>query len=355
MKEPPSRSPGHRLRAAMGEPLRRFQLSLLILLGLVLVGTVGYMWIEAMTPIDALYMTIITLTTVGFGEVKRLDPAGRVFTIVLISFGVGAGAWAVTNAVEVALGPSLWLSVQRRRMAQTLDRLRDHYIVCGYGRFGTQIVRDLRSRGESFVVVEQNPELEERFLEQGIAHVIGDATHDETLLAAGLTRARGLVSALDSDANNVMAVLTAREFNSKLLIVSRANDESSESKLRRAGADRVVTPDTIGGHRLAVALLRPVVHDFLSGLFSFSADTDVDLGQLTILPDSPFAGQTIAGCELRRVANVSILAVRDGEGRFTFNPAAQRIIDPGETLILIGPAGAVYELEAMYSGDGDAA
>jgi voltage-gated potassium channel len=159
------------------------------------------------------------------------------------------------------------------------------------------------------------------------------------------------VAALDSDASNVLAVLSARELNPGLLIVARANTEASESKLRRAGADRVVTPDAIGGHRLALALLRPAVHDLFNEIFSFGAQIAVDVGQLLIHEGSPFAGQTVAGCDLRRLRSVSILAVREPDGGFTLNPDAERVVRPGETLILIGPADAVYELEAMYGGD----
>lgn len=343
-----AQSLGFRARQALAEPVRRFQLAVLILLGLVAVGTAGYMLLEGMTVPEALYMTVITLTTVGFREVRPLSTESQMFTVTLLVFGVAFGAWALTNAVEVALGQTLWTSVERRKMKDTVARLTDHYVVCGYGRFGTQIVRDLRARGEAFVVVEQSAEREEEFLRDGIVHVLGDATHDETLADAGIARARGMVTALDSDASNVLSVLTARELSPRVLIVARANAESSESKLRRAGADRVVTPDTLGGHRLALALLRPAVHDFLSGIFSFGADVDVDLGQLIVPERSPFAGQTVAGCDLRRIRNVSILAIRDSDGRFAFNPDAGRVIAPGETLILIGPAEAIYDLEAMY-------
>lgn len=324
-------------------------------MGLVVIGTLGYMSglmsARPMSWVDALYMTVITLTTVGFGEVEPLTPAGELFTTTLILFGVAFGAWAITTAVEIVLGDTLWLSVQRRKMTEAIEKLRDHYNICGYGRFGIQIVRDLRARGEPFVIIDFDPTLEEQFIEEQLMYLIGDATQDETLRRAGVGRATGLVSALNSDANNLMTVLTAREFNSSLLIVARANVETTESKLRRAGADRAITPDTIGGHRLALALLRPAVHDFMSGIFSFGSDTGVDLGQLQVLPVSPFAGQTIAGCDLRRIRNVSILAVRDIEGGFNFNAAAQRVIQPGETLILIGPAEAIYDLEAMYGAE----
>lgn len=321
---------------------------MLLLLGLVGAGTLGYQVLEGWGWLHSLYMTVITVTTVGFGEVAPLDASGRIFTIFLILFGVGIGAWAVSNAIEVMLGQTLWTSVQRRKMKSSLHGLRDHFVVCGFGRLGTRIVRDLTDRGESFVVVDWSAEQEERFLEESIPHLVGDATQDEVLLEAGVERARGLVAALDSDASNVLTVLTARELNPKLLIVARANTEGAESKLRRAGADRVVTPDSIGGHRLALAMLRPTVHDLFNQIFSFGPGGEVDVGQITIPRGSPFAGQTVAGCDLRRVRNINILAIRGADGRFTLNPEAQRVIEPGEVLVVIGPAEAVYEMEAMF-------
>jgi voltage-gated potassium channel len=339
---------GHRIRAGLEDPLRQFQLAVAVLVLLIAIGTLGYHAIERMGWVDSLYMTIITVATVGFGEIEPLSRTGRIFTMGLIVVGVGIGAWAASNLVEVTLGQTLWTSVQRRKMTQALTDLRDHYVVCGHGRLGMRIVRDLAARGESFVVVDVDPALEEMFLAHQLPHVIGDATHDDVLQRVRVDRARGLVAALDSDANNVLTVLTARELNPKLLIVARANAEQSQSKLRRAGADRVVTPDDIGGHRLALALLRPAVHDLFNEIFSFGLNIAVDVGQITIPPSSPFAGQTVAGCDLRRMRNVSILAVREPGGEFVLNPDAQRVLRPGETMIVIGPAEAIYEMEAMY-------
>lgn len=337
-----------RIAQAASEPVGQLRVAMLILLLIVGLGTVGYMLIEGYSLLDALYMTVITIATVGYREIQALSPAGKLFTILLIILGVGAGAWAVTRAVEVTLGAPFWSSVQRRRMNDRMERMRDHYIVCGYGHLGERVVQDLLARGESFVVVEQDQEPAERLLEQQIMHIIGDATQDGVLEAAGVARARGLVSALDSDANNVLTVLTAREANSRLLIVSRANQESSESKLKRAGANRIVTPDSIGGHRLAIALLRPSVHDLLDRIFSFREDLEMDVGQVTLTADSPIAGQTIADCDLRRMRNISILAIEQVDGQFVLNPDSQRVIEPNETLILIGPADNIYELEALY-------
>jgi voltage-gated potassium channel len=339
---------GRRLREWADNPLRRLQIALLALFALLIAGTLFYRLVEGMGWVDAMYMTVITVATVGYGETEPLSQNGRLFTIGLIVLGVGAGAWAATNAIEVMLGQTFWLTVQRRKMRHTLEGMRDHFIVCGYGRLGTRIVRDLMARGEAFVVVEAREELEEGFLAAEIPYLIGDATHDESLLQAGVTHARGLVAAMDSDANNVLAVLTARGLNKDVIIVARANSERSEGKLLRAGANRVVTPEDIGGHRLALALLRPAVDDLFDQLFSFGLDVQVDIGQIVIPDHSPFAGQTVAECDLRRMRSVSILAIREEAGRFVMNPDASRMISAGETLIVIGPADAVYELEALY-------
>jgi voltage-gated potassium channel len=339
----------HRLRVELSEPIRQLQLSLFLIATLVAVGTAGYMILEGMTFVQALYMTVITLATVGFKEVVELDTAGMLFTTFLIIVGVGTAAWAISNAAEVMLGQTFWKSVQRRRNRDMLEEMRDHYIICGYGRLGRQILRDLLARGEPFVVVDWNQDLEEELLGSEFAHITDDATSEETLRQAGIERARGMVAALDDDAQNVLTVLTARELNPDLLIIARAGTESLESKMLRAGADRVVTPSSIGGHRLALALLRPAVHDFFGRIFTLGAEPDVDVGQITVPDDSPFAGQTIEGCDLRRIRNISILSIRRNDGSFDLNPGAQRTIQSGETLIFIGPAEAVYDLEALYS------
>lgn len=338
----------YRLRSGLSHPVRQLKLSLGLLFAVVVLGVVGYMALLGLTFVQSLYMTVITLATVGFREVVKLDAVGMLFTTFLIVVGVGTAAWAIRNAIEVMLGQTFWISVQRQRNKDMIDGLRDHYIICGYGRLGRQIHRDLSARGETFVVVDRDEELEAELLTADIPHVIGDATTEEALEAAEIARARAMVTALDDDADNVLTVLTARELNPALLIIARSGSEKLESKLLRAGADRVVTPSSIGGHRLALALLRPAVHDFFGRIFTLGADPDVDVGQIPVPVDSPFAGQTIEGCDLRKIRNVSILAIRRADGVFDLNPGAQRLIDPSETLIVIGPAEAVYDLEALY-------
>jgi len=344
---------GRRIRAALGDPLRRFQISVAALFLLILAGTGGYVLLEGMRPGEALYMTVITITTVGFGEVQPLSPVGRAFTIGLILVGIGAVTSAISNAVEVVLGQRLWTSVQKRRMEAWLMVMQDHYIVAGYGRIGRQIVRDLRARGQTFVVVESDPGLEEEFIEDQIPHVFGDATQEEALQRAGIERAYGFVATLNTDADNVLSVLTARELNERLFIVARATTAAFEKRLRRAGADRVVSPYDIGGHRIALALLRPAVHDLLNQVFD-SAQTDADIGQIRVRPESPLAGQTLGQCDLRQVSGLTILAIQKPDGEFTINPNSQRRIEVGETVIVIGPPDAIYQLESAHGMDGAA-
>jgi voltage-gated potassium channel len=261
---------GRRVRAQLADPVRQLQLSMAVLALLLVVGTVGYHLLEDMRWLDAAYMTVITVATVGYGEVEPLTSGAGVHHGADRAGGGRGRLGGQPRGGGDAGADAVAISVQRRRMRQSLESLRDHYVICGHGRLGTRIERDLMARGEPFVVVDWSAVAGGDLPQRGIPHLIGDATQDDVLRNAGVHRARGLVAALDSDASNVLAVLTARELNAKLLMVARANSEASESKLRRAGADRVVTPDAIGGHRLALALLRPAVHDLFNEIFSAS-------------------------------------------------------------------------------------
>ena len=335
-------------RDALQDPLRRLQLSILVIIILNVLGTLMYMVVERWNFIDALYMTVITIATVGFGEVESLSPLGRFFTIILIYLGVGAATSAITNAVGLALGPLLWDSLRQRRMQQMINELSDHYIVCGYGRMGRQIIKDLEMRNEPFVLVDSNEQLREKLLEEKIPFIIGDATTDDTLYDAGLRKAKGLVAALSSDAGNVMTVLTARELNPRLFIAARAVRIESESKLRRAGANRVVNPYQIGGHRMALSLLRPAVHDFLDHIFHFGDGREIEIGQIHVQPHSDLDDKTIATSGLRSEHNVSILAIREPNGKLQITPSPNMVIKPHAELIIIGPPTAIYDLERKH-------
>lgn len=333
---------------AFDNPVHNVQLSLLTLMLLVAFGTLVYILLENMTFTDALYMTIITITTVGFGEVQELSPQGRAFTILLILLGVTAATTAISNAISVVLGPRLWHSIRLRRLEGILQQLEDHYIICGYGRMGSQVARDLQARGESFVVVDQNADIEAEMIAHEFPYIIGDATLDDTLMQAGIERARGLVAALNSDSDNVMTVLSARELSRKVIIVARVSNIEAESKLRRAGANRVISPYQLGGHRIAVALIRPSVSDFLDQLYSFGAGMHIDLGQLHVRAGSRLEGQKIGSSDLRRVHNVNVLAIQRGDGEIIITPNPDEPLTAGCVLIVIGPPDNVYELEAEF-------
>lgn len=332
-------------RNIIEDPIRRLQFSLLLLLILNIFGTIMYMLIEGWSFVDAFYMTVITIGTVGFGEVQVLSPAGRVFTVILIYLGIGTATTALTNAAALALGPLLWGSLQERRMRKMIETLENHYIVCGYGRMGRQIIRDLQVRDEAFVLIDANPELTEALLDERIPFIIGDATNDDILFSAGLKRARGLVAALSGDASNIMTVLTARELNPRIFIAARVVRAESESKLRRAGANRVVNPYQIGGHRIALSLLRPAVHDFLDHIFHFGDNRNIDIGQVHVQPHSDLDGKTIATSGLRDTYNLSILAIREPTGKLEITPNPNTRLRPHSELIVIGPPEAIYRLE----------
>jgi len=333
---------------SLEDPVQRFRFALLSVVLLTIYATVGYMIIERMSVVDALYMTVITVATVGFGDVVPESQAGRLFTVTVVVLGIGVATTAISNAVGVLISPLLWTSIQRRKMERIIQSIENHYIVCGYGRMGRQIVSDLQARGEQFVVIENREEVGERLNEAGILYVIGDATEDETLLAAGVERAKGLVSVLSNDPGNMMTVLSAHELNRLLFIAARVVRPGSESKLLRAGANRVINPYQIGGHRMTLSLLRPAVHDFLEHIFHIGDDHNVDIGQLKVSPETNLSGQTVATCDLRRVHGVNILAIRHENRRLTITPGPNQELSNGDTLIVIGPQDAIYRLEKEY-------
>lgn len=317
------------------------------LLGMaVALGTIGYYFIEQMTVLDALYMTVTTISTVGFGEIHPLSPMGRAFTIVLIVCGVSSMAWAAESMVEVLLEDQLRHAWWRRRMERDIARLTAHYIVCGYGRMGEQIGRELTRRGLDFVVIDRAPEVLAMLRDQGIRYVEGDATSDSTLRNAGVTRARGLATALSGDADNALIVISAKGLNARLQVVARASNQETEEKLLRAGADRVVTPYTIGGQRMAMSLLQPAVNDFLNSVV-FDAEKHTELGEVVIHANSSLSGTTLQDSQLRERWGAIVVAIKDQGGELVFSPSAQTVLRSGDTLILVASTACLDELRRM--------
>jgi voltage-gated potassium channel len=311
---------------------------------LVAVGAIGYHVLEDMTILDALYMTVTTISTVGFGEVHPLSPVGRGFTIGLILFGVSAVAWAMESMVRVLLEEQIQHAWWRRRMERTIDRLADHYIVCGYGRMGEQIGRELSRRGLDFVVVEREAQVLERLRTANILHVAGDATNDSALLTAGVVHARGLATALNADADNALVVISAKGLNPRLQVVARASNRETEEKLLRAGADRVVTPYTIGGQRMALGLLQPAVNEFLNSVV-FDAEKHTELGEIEVRERSELVGKALRDSRLRERWGAIVVAIKHKEGPFILSPSADTVLHQGDLVILVASATCIQELQ----------
>ncbi|WP_051173027.1 potassium channel family protein [Thermodesulfobacterium hveragerdense] len=319
---------------------KRLFFILTLLLVVLSLGTAGYMVIEEMYFLDALYMTVITLATVGFREVKELSEVGKVFTIVLIVMGFGVFTYAATSVAQILIEGELKDVFNERRRRKMLEKLKGHYIICGYGRMGRIIAKELKANGQEVVVIEKH--LDPR--EEGFLFVIGDATKDEILKEAGIEKAKGLVSVLSSDADNLYVVLSARALNPDLFIIARAAEESARKKLKIAGANKVVCPYHIGGLRMAHTLLKPNVVDFWEFITS-SEYLKIDIEEIYVSEKSSYAGKTLKEAEIGKIFGVMIVGIKRGEGKIEFNPSAESYILPGDILLAIGPPEKLELLE----------
>lgn len=307
-------------------------------------GTIGYIAIEGWNFLDSIYMTITTLTTVGYREVHDLSFRGRIFTIILIVSGVGTVLYAFTTTAKLVLEGKLQEIFGRKRVEKKIKELTNHYIVCGYGRMGKIICRELSEKVIGFVIIEKNPDI---ILEKkDILILEGDATKDETLKEAGIERAKGLISVLPTDAENLFVVLSARVLNPELFIVARAGEEGSEQKLLRAGADRVVSPYHIGGLRIAHTVLKPAVVDFIE-FATKSGNIDLQMEELTVQKDSKLSGLTLDECGIGRELGIIIVAIKKNAGDMKFNPTFRTTINAGDTLIALGEISKLKILEEM--------
>jgi len=290
---------------------RRLFVSLILALVLLVAGTAGYVLIEGWDVDDALYMTIITVATVGYGEVRNLTPAGRIFTIFVIIFGVGNVAYLVGQFSRAMIEGSLERIMGRRKLEKQISQLRDHYVICGYGRIGRSIVRELAAHRVPVVIIESNPAMIQRIEEEGHLYVAGEATDDLNLLAAGIKQARGLVSVVSSDADNVFIVLTARSMREELFIVTRASEDRSVAKLERAGADKVISPYNIGARKMAQAILRPNVEDFIETTVHGHRGLGLAMEEILVTPHSRLKNVTLRDSNIRRDLDLMIIAIVD--------------------------------------------
>jgi len=321
---------------------------IIIALCIVLFGTVGYILIEGWEFLDALYMTIITISTVGFSEVHHISKAGRLFTIVLVFFGVGFTLYIAAAVVQFMVEGRIRIILGRRRLEKKIDRMKNHYIVCGYGRIGRVLCKNLKRKPLDLVVVEKNPELTSVMDADGVLYISGDAADEENLIRAGIKRAKGLVAVLASDADNVFLVLTARQLDPDLLIIARASQEESKSKLRAAGANTVESPYDMGAASMAHRIIRPTVTSFLALAFAHKRK-DIQMEEIPVSASSDLVNVMLKDTGIRQKYNLIIIAIKKQDNSMLFNPSFEATIEVGDTVIAVGEEVNLLKLEHILN------
>lgn len=303
---------------------------------LIAMATFAYMVVEGFSFLEAFYMTVITLSTVGYGEVRPLDDHGRMITVGIILTGAGFVAFNLAYVSQFFLDVKLWELYRRRKLRQQLDRLSEHYIVCGYGQMGQIIVGELSKHGIPVVVIDSDQSLLIKTREKGVMLLPEDAMEEENLLAAGILRAKGLVSVVNRDTDNVFIVLTARDLNKNLWIFARAGSPDTEKRLTKAGADRVVSPFSIGAQSIAHQILRPTVTDFLALALS-SEGLELSMEEIWLPEDSEPVGKALMNSNIRSQYNLIVVAIKRRDGKMIYNPPPGEILHARDTLVALGP------------------
>ena len=329
---------------------KRISYSVLALLLIVSLGMLGYHLLEGWNWFDSLYMTIITLATIGYSEIHPLTHAGRIFTIILIVLGVTAAGFIFTMLTQALVETQLAATYGRRKLFRDISKLKNHYIICGAGRVGIRIIDEFKKKGVEYVIIERDPVIAERLLTQGELVLMGDATHESVLEGANLKTARSLIAAASSDAENVYIALTARGINPDLYIVARANDQAAERQMMRAGVNKVVSPALMGSHRMAQAAMSPAVADFIE-LTTMTESLDLIFEQVRIEPGSSLAGKKIKDSGIRSEHSVMIVAITDHEGKMHFNPDGNQDLLVGDLLIAIGTSIGLKKLAEISNYD----
>jgi voltage-gated potassium channel len=312
------------------------------------IGTAGYMIIERWNLSDALYMTAITISTVGFKEVHSISATGRLFTIALVLFGVGFVLYVAGAVVQFMVEGQIRIILGRKRLDKKINRLKNHYIVCGYGRIGRVLCDNLKTKPVDLVVIENNPDLLPVMDEDGVLYVHGDGTDEANLFKAGINRAKGLIAVLATDTDNVFLVLTARQLNPNLYIIARAIQNQSKSKLMAAGANTVESPYDMGAVSMAQRILRPTVTNFLDLAFAYTRK-DIQMEELPVSASSELVNVTLKESGIRQNYNLIIIAIKKSDGSMLFNPSFESIIRADDTVIAVGEYENLQKLEKILA------
>jgi voltage-gated potassium channel len=327
--------------------LKKLVMSILISITILLFGTLGYMVIEGWSFLDAFYMTVITLTTVGFGEIHELGYAGKIWTIVLIFVGVGVILYIITMVTQFVVEGRIREALGRRKLEKEIQKLKDHYIICGYGRVGQTMCDILSSKPLKLVVIDKDPgKIEELLHKKDLLYIEGEATDENILIGAGIERAKSLITVLGTDMDNVYVTLSARGINHNLFIMARSGDAGSGKKLLRAGADKVVSPYRIGARRMTQMILRPTVTDFLD-LAMMERNMNIQMEEIPVNSNSNLIGIPLENSGIRRDLNLIIIAIKKSSGDMLFNPSSKTTIEAEDTVIAVGESDNLIELEKI--------
>ena len=327
---------------------RHLVVSIILSLVILFIGTAGYMVIEGWTFLDALYMTVITISTVGYREINQVGDAGRIFTILLVVIGVGFTLYVAAAVVQFMVEGRIRIIMGRRRLDQKINRLKNHYVVCGYGRIGRVICRNLKRKPFDVVAVEVSPDLIPEMDADGILYVAGDASDEASLIKAGIHRAKGLVAALATDTDNVFLVLTARQLAPDLTIIARASQESVKRKFQAAGADSVESPYEMGAVSMAHHIIRPTVTNFLDLAFEHQRK-DIQMEEIPVSESSNLVNLQLKDSGIRQNYNLIIIAVKKPDGNMLFNPSFETVIMPNDTVIAVGEEDNLHKLEKILN------
>jgi voltage-gated potassium channel len=330
----------------MSHPFRRLLPATLLLLGIAVLAIVGYAYLEGWTVLESIYMVIITIFTVGYQEVHPLSAGGKILTMLIIISGVGSAIYAAGKAVEIIVEGEMTGYRRRKRMDKKISELKNHYIICGFGRVGHNVAQVFESSGVPYVVIDSKKETLEELDVKDVPIILGDATSDSILLEAGIQSAKGLIACSDSDVANVYVTLSARVLKPDLNIVARAGTKDTEKKLLMAGANRVISPYLISGVRMAALVTRPVASDFLD-LMTHAGQIDFSLYEIAIPENSPLVEKSVSEAAIRNSSGALILAIKKADGSFDLHPTAASKIERNDVLVVIGTQEQFERLERM--------
>ena len=327
-------------------PLKRFIPSAGVLIIIIIVGILGYTQLEGWSVLDSVYMLVITLFTVGFGEVHQLSAAGKVLTMFIIVSGVGAALYGVGQIGEMIVEGQIFGYRRKKRMEKKIKEIKDHYIICGFGRVGHKVAEEFEADDTPYVVIDLKPETAHELDSKGIPYLIGNPTANGNLENAGIKRAKGLISCIDSDMENVFVTLSARAANQNIYIVARASGMDAEDKLKMAGANRVISPYHISGRRMAALALKPVASDFLDTVMH-GEHLEFSLREIPVSERSRMLNKSLAEAEIRQQSGATVLAIRKSDGAFNLQPLAVSKVEKGDILVVIGTQEQLELLEKM--------